>query len=236
MPGLLGPGQADGGEGAMTGFEVPLTRREAVVQRLRKEIVAGDLLPGTVLKDAELATRLGMSITPVREAIAQLAAEGLVDISPNRTRKVSGLTQKSALELVDVMELLACEGFARGVDNLSDEQIAAMRDRYTAFANGLEHGDVTAASAAGADFSTIVVMAGGNRELQSLIDLVVTRSLRMLALGPDSAVWTPWLRGYRDVVELLEQNARSQAVARYRQIYQEYRAVLEERLWHPPHS
>lgn len=217
----------------MTEFEVPLTRREAVVQRLRSEIIAGELAPGTVLKDAELAARLGMSITPVREAIAQLAAEGLVDISPNRTRKVAGLTQKSALELVDVMELLACEGFARGVDNLSDDQIRAMRARYTAFAEGLERGDVTAASAAGADFSTIVVMAGGNRELQSLIDLVVTRSLRMLALGPDSDLWNPWLRGYRDILELLERDARSDAVARYRQIHQEYRSVLEERLWHP---
>lgn len=217
----------------MTDFEVPLTRREAVVQRLREEIVAGDLSPGTVLKNAELAARLGMSITPVREAITQLAAEGLVDISPNRTRKVAGLTQKSALELVDVMELLACEGFARGVDNLSKEQIAAMRARYIAFVDGLERGDVTAASAAGADFSTIVVMAGGNRELQSLIDLVVTRSLRMLALGPDSDIWTPWVRGYHDVVELLERGDRADAVDRYRQIYKEYRSVLEETLWHP---
>ena len=217
----------------MTGFEVPLTRREAVVQRLRAEIVAGDLPPGTLLKDAELAARMGMSITPVREAITQLAAEGLVDISPNRTRKVAGLTQKSALELVDVMELLACEGFARGVDNLSADQIAAMRVRYTRFVDGLERGDLTAASAAGADFSTIAVMAAGNRELQTLIDLVVTRSLRMLVVGADSEIWIPWTQGYRAVVELLERDDRAAAVERYRQIYREYREVLEDMLWHP---
>ena len=63
----------------MSAFEVPLTRREAVVQRLRQEIASGVLAPGTLLKDAELAARLGVSITPVREAITQLAAEGLVD-------------------------------------------------------------------------------------------------------------------------------------------------------------
>ncbi len=111
----------------MTGFDVPLTRREAVARQLRGEILSGHLPPGTLLKDAELAARLGMSITPVREAITQLAAEGLVDISPNRTRKVAGFTLKSALDLVDVMELLACAGFTAGAENLTDEQLARLR-------------------------------------------------------------------------------------------------------------
>ncbi|MDT7626694.1 MAG: hypothetical protein QOF99_7595, partial [Pseudonocardiales bacterium] len=57
-------------------FVVPLTRREAVERQLREEIVSGTLPAGTVIKDAEVAARLGVSITPVREAIAQLAAEG----------------------------------------------------------------------------------------------------------------------------------------------------------------
>jgi DNA-binding transcriptional MocR family regulator len=62
-------------------FAVPLTRREAVLRQLRREIVDGTLASGAVLKDAELAARLGVSITPVREALGQLAAEGLVDIA-----------------------------------------------------------------------------------------------------------------------------------------------------------
>jgi DNA-binding GntR family transcriptional regulator len=216
----------------VTAFEVPLTRREAVVQRLRQEIVSGALQPGTLLKDAELAARLGVSVTPVREALTQLAAEGLVDISPNRTRKVAGLTQKSALELVDVMQLLACAGFEGGVENLTDDHLAQLRKRYTEYTEALQRGDVTAASAAGADFSTIVVLANGNRELQSLIDLVVTRSLRMLTLGSDSSIWTPWIEGYREVLELLESGERTAAAARYRQIYVEYRAAVEKVLWH----
>ena len=150
----------------MSAFEVPLTRREAVVQRLRQEIASGALAPGTLLKDAELAARLGVSITPVREAITQLAAEGLVDISPNRTRKVAGFSHKQALEIVDVMELLACAGFERGVENLTDDHIARMRKRFTEYTEALKAGDVMAAGASGADFSTIVIMAGGNRELQ----------------------------------------------------------------------
>ena len=70
-------------------YSLPLTRSEAIVRHLREEIVSGRLAPGTVVKDAELAESLGVSITPVREAIAQLAAEGLIDLSPNRTRRVT---------------------------------------------------------------------------------------------------------------------------------------------------
>lgn len=216
----------------MKDFQAPLTRREAVVNQLREEIVGGRLEPGSVLKDAELAGRLGMSITPVREAITQLAAEGLVDIAPNRTRKVAGVNQKAALELMDVMELLACAGFAWGVINLTDDDISRISGRYADFTSALDRGDVTAAAAAGADCSTIVVMASGNRELQPLIDLVVTRSMRMLALGAHSDIWKPWRRGYGDVIGLLEQGALDEAVVRYRQIYAEYRNVLEEALWH----
>jgi DNA-binding GntR family transcriptional regulator len=215
----------------VSSFAVPLTRSEAVVQQLRGEILSRALPPGTVLKDGELAARLGVSITPVREAITHLAAEGLVDIAPNRTRKVAEISQKQMLEIVDVMELLACEGFARGVENLTDEHVARLRQRLVEYEAALARSDSTAAAAAGADLSTIVVMAAGNRELQSLIDQVVTRALRLQPFGPDSPLWQPWRSGYGEVVDLLESGDRDRAVVRYRQIYVEYRAALEALLW-----
>ena len=67
------------------------------MRHLREEIQIGRLAPGTVIKDAELADRLDVSITPVREAIMLLSAEGLIDISPNRTRRVTDVSQKNAL-------------------------------------------------------------------------------------------------------------------------------------------
>lgn len=212
-------------------FQVPMTRREAVVQRLREEIVSGELAPGTILKDAELAARLGVSVTPVREAITQLAAEGLVDISPNRARTVAALDQKTVLDLIDLMELLACAGFDWGVENLTDDHIARLRTRYAEFTEGLRRQDMAAANAAGADFSTIIVMAAGNVELQSMLDIVVTRSVRRLALSANSELFTPWVRGYGQVLDLLEAGDRAASSARYRQIYAEYRHVVEKLFW-----
>lgn len=208
-------------------YSHPLTRAEAIARHLREEIVAGRLAPGTVIKDAELADRLGVSITPVREAIVLLSAEGLIDISPNRTRRVTDVTQKNALELIDVMCVLACAGVEWGVPNLTGADLARMRQRLDEMLAALGAGDSGAATSAGADFSTIMISASGNRELQTHVDLVVTRMRRLLMLTPERGQWRPWIDGYAEVLTLLEQDDPHGAIARYRQIYAEVRAGLE---------
>jgi DNA-binding GntR family transcriptional regulator len=189
--------------------------------------VAGRLAPGTVIKDGELADRLGVSITPVREAIVLLSAEGLIDISPNRTRRVTDVTQKNALELIDVMCVLACAGVEWGVPNLTGADLARMRQRLDEMLAALGAGDGGAAAAAGADFSTIMISACGNRELQTHMDLAVTRLRRLLVLTPQRGRWRPWIDGYTEVLALLERDDPQRAIARYRQIYAEVRAGLE---------
>ena len=216
-------------------YAVPLTRKEAALRQLRDEIITGQLEPGTVLKDGEVAARLGVSITPVREAIAQLAAEGLIDIAPNRTRRVTRVTQKNALELIDVMAVLACAGFEWGVDNLTAADLEKLRVRNAQFVTYLEQGELTAAAAAGADFSTIVILASGNRELQTHVDLVVSRTLRLLALSSVNNVWSVWVDGHRETLELLERGDNAAALERYRRIFRDYRKRVEDLLFlNPP--
>jgi DNA-binding GntR family transcriptional regulator len=212
-------------------YAVPPTRTAAVVRQLRNEIVTGELPPGTLIKDAELAARLGVSITPVREAIAQLSVEGLIDIAPNRTRHVTRVTQKNALELIDVMGVLACAGFEWGVDNLTATHLDLLRQRQGEFVTALRDGNVLAAGAAGADFSTTVILASGNRELQSMVDLVVARTMRILAITAESDLWRIWIDGHAEIIKLLEGGDSRRALARYRKIYVDYRAAVEQELF-----
>jgi DNA-binding GntR family transcriptional regulator len=209
-------------------YALPVTRKEAVLQQLRTEIVNGKLTPGTVLKDAEVAARVGLSITPVREAIAQLAAEGLIDVAPNRTRHVTHVTRKNALDLIDVMGVLTCAGFGWAMPHLTRTHLTTLRRQYQIFADSLGQGDVVTAARAGTDFSSTITEASGNRELQTHIDLVVARTLRVLALTPESSVWTVWLDGYRETLELLESDNRTAALERYRQMYTDYRTRVAE--------
>ena len=65
------------------------TLKESVADQLRRDIVSGALLPGTIIRDLELAQRYEASTSPVREAVTLLTAEGLIEMPPNRPKPVS---------------------------------------------------------------------------------------------------------------------------------------------------
>jgi DNA-binding GntR family transcriptional regulator len=116
----------------------PLTRNASIAatELIRQAIIDGRLNPGQRLKEEELARELGISRTPVREALLMLQAEGLVDAAPNRGATVRS---HSAEDLDDLYKLRAViEGYAtrRAASRLTDEAIAALRESCERF-NGL---------------------------------------------------------------------------------------------------
>src|SRR5919199_2213106 len=88
----------------------PISRvllRDVALEQIRAAIVSGDLEPGAVVKDAELATRLGLSVAPVRAALARLADEGLVEAKPQSHTRVTPLRVRDAAVVVRAMHELA---------------------------------------------------------------------------------------------------------------------------------
>jgi DNA-binding GntR family transcriptional regulator len=118
----------------------PLTRNasSAATELIRQAIVDGRLPPGRRLKEEELARELGISRTPVREALLMLHAEGLVDVAPNRGAAVRS---HSAEDLDDLYQLRAVlEGYAtrRAATRLSDGAIHGLRQSCERFERLLE--------------------------------------------------------------------------------------------------
>jgi DNA-binding GntR family transcriptional regulator len=94
---------------------VPVAKRmklsDQVVETLSRLIIEGVLQPGSAIRTEELASQLGVSRTPTREALQRLEADGLVTASPNGVVRVATLEREQALELMDVREVvdgLAC--------------------------------------------------------------------------------------------------------------------------------
>jgi len=98
---------------------IPMPRQglhEEVVSRLRLRIVEGTIAPGSKLNERELSASLQVSRTPLREAIKMLAAEGLVELLPNRGAVVAQLSRQ---DMVDTFEVIA------GLEGISGELAAA---------------------------------------------------------------------------------------------------------------
>jgi DNA-binding GntR family transcriptional regulator len=105
----------------------------AATELIREAILDGRLVPGERLKEEELARELGISRTPVREALLMLQAEGLVNATPNRGAAVRVHTPEDLDDLYQLRALL--EGYAarRAAARISEEQIELMRgscDRF----------------------------------------------------------------------------------------------------------
>lgn len=95
----------------------------AIANRLRREILTGALMPGSPIKERDHAERLGVSRTPLREAVRILAKEGLVTLRPLRSPLVTDLTRTEALDEVEVLRLLELHGGKLACANATGAEI-----------------------------------------------------------------------------------------------------------------
>jgi DNA-binding GntR family transcriptional regulator len=145
------------------------TMAEAAVAELQEAILAGDLPPGSPLRLEELARSLGMSISPVREAVRQLEGLGLAVHVPHRGARVSELAIE---DLHDAYEArLALEPLAvhRAAVRFTDEDAERGRAALDAYAEASRRGDARAARRTHADFHLSLYAASGSGWLVRLI-------------------------------------------------------------------
>ena len=114
--------------GADAGQASSLPRSERAYQQLRAAIQAGQLSPGTRLREVELAESLGLSRTPVREALSRLESEGLVVNEPNRGMMVTQLDASMVSELYVMREVLEGTAAALAARHATDVEISLLRD------------------------------------------------------------------------------------------------------------
>ena len=145
------------------------TMAEAALEELREAIILGELVPGAPLRLEDLARSLGMSISPIREAVRQLEALGLAEHVPHHGAKVVALDVDDLRELFEVrlaLEALAVRGAAR---RFGDEDAARARSSLEAWATARRGNDVREAMRAHTAFHFTVYEAAGSQWLLRLI-------------------------------------------------------------------
>ncbi|MGD6979042.1 MULTISPECIES: GntR family transcriptional regulator [Citricoccus] len=195
------------------GFDAPPTLGEAVSRRLRDEILSGRLAPGAPIRDAELASRLGVSITPVRESVAVLISEGLIEVLPNKRRRVTVLTQQTAQELMDVLGILLAAGFERLPGN--PEKLEGLADACREFAETLGAGDRSTAEAKFERMVAELLRQVAHGELSRMAAPVLRRSVGAIRLYPSAHLYELWGQAFLDVADALtEDPARASSIVR----------------------
>lgn len=163
--------------------------RDDVYERLRDAIIDGTLEPGEQLRDGELAAWLGVSRTPVREALLRLARGGLVVARPGRSTVVSSLDRRALRDARDVVAAMHQLAVHDAVPLLTEAHLDAMRDAARRFATAVEAGDVEAALAADDDLHGIPVTVAGNHAVATVLEQftpVLRRAERLRFAAPDA--------------------------------------------------
>jgi DNA-binding GntR family transcriptional regulator len=115
---------------------------EQVYRRVREAILEGEIAPGSVMSQVALADELGVSRTPLREALRMLQSEGLVDAQTNRRVTVKPISATDVEELVVMRVALETEAMRLSVDRLEPEDLAALEGRLAEmehFANAKDY-------------------------------------------------------------------------------------------------
>ncbi len=156
--------------------------RDDVFRRLRDAIVDGTFAPGEQLKDVELAAWLGVSRTPVREALLRLSASGLVESQPGRWTTVRSLDVRAIRDARDVVAAMHELAVRQAVPDLTGADLRAMREANRRFRAAIKAGDVEAALQADDEFHGVPVTVAANRALAAVLDQfmpVVRRAERL---------------------------------------------------------
>lgn len=147
-----------------------LPLRDVVFNTLRQAILRGDLKPGERLMEIKLAKRLGVSRTPIREAIRMLELEGLVVMIPRRGAAVAQITKQDLEDVLEVrcsLEELAVE---LACTRITGNELADLHRALKEFEAACDANDVTALAEKDVEFHDIIFEATGNQRLIQLLN------------------------------------------------------------------
>ena len=159
--------------------------RDRAYRVIRDAIVSGELAPGSVIRDAELAERVGLSRTPVREALARLSDDGLVETKPHSWTRVRPLVMREIRDALVVVRAMHELAVRLSVPLMTERHYDRMRSANKRFAAALEAGEVDAAVEADDALHDVPVAVLGNGVLAATVErqLPTIRRLERLRFG-----------------------------------------------------
>ncbi|MEU4547826.1 GntR family transcriptional regulator [Nonomuraea dietziae] len=186
--------------------------REQVAHALRAALITGEMRPGVVYSAPVLAAQFGVSATPVREAMLDLAKEGLVEAVRNKGFRVTELSDRDLDELTEIRQLIEVPTIARLADSSRAEEFELLRPVAQEIVDAAERADLLAYVDADLRFHVELLALSGNAHLVEVVrDLRNRARLYGLSQLSERGTLTDSAREHLDLLDALKAGDRSEA-------------------------
>ena len=190
-----------------------LPLRDVVFQTLRSAILRGDLKPGERLMELQLASKLGVSRTPIREAIRMLEQEGLAITIPRRGAEVAKMTEKDMGDTLQIRRALEELAVVLVCDKITEEDVAELRAAMKHFEEMTKQDNVVdLAKADVALHETVYRIADNPKLVQLLGDIREQMSRYRAEYLKDRSIYPILFQEHRDMVDALEKRNKDLVV------------------------
>jgi DNA-binding GntR family transcriptional regulator len=203
-----------------------ISLRQQVANALRAAMISGQLQPGVVYSAPTLAATFGVSATPVREAMLDLAKEGLVEAVRNKGFRITELSEQDLDELTELRLLIEVPSTAGLAGKLDAPALSALRELAAAIETGAAAGNLIRYLEADREFHLTLLGHTGNRHLVELVGELRSRA-RLYGLGQlaGSRALTDSAHEHTELVNLIERGDAAGTETLIRQHIQHVRGI-----------
>ncbi|UOR02678.1 GntR family transcriptional regulator [Leucobacter allii] len=195
---------ASAGGAPFTPLTRPLSLRETVLEQIRTAIITGEIAEGELVSAPTLGQSLGVSATPVREAMMELARDGVVETVKNKGFRVTAMTAAELDDLAEIRLMIEPPAMHRVAGRLDDDSTAALTRLADACLRAAEHGDLVEYLRHDREFHAVALRHAGNAQLVQLATSlrVRTRMYGIATLARDGRLAAS-AREHHELVRLL---------------------------------
>ncbi len=189
-----------------------LPLRDVVYNTLRQAILRGELKPGERLMEIQLANKLGVSRTPIREAIRKLELDGLVLMIPRKGAEVADISEKSLLDVLVVRKALEELSVKLACEKISKAQITELKQAAEEFKKILKSNDITQIAEADVRFHDVIYIATDNQKLIQLLNNLGEQMYRYrIEYLKRPQVYPQLVEEHEEIIRQIEKRAKEQA-------------------------
>lgn len=195
----------------MTDNFSPVQVKEAVYRQLRTALIDHTIAPGEPLRELALSARLGVSKTPIREALVRLDQDGLVEVVPYRGARAKRYTESDVREHYEVREILECECVRRAAEGRDPTLLSLLHANIADTDAALRGNDMKAAAEFLDRFDDILIAQLDNRSLSEVVHRLSAHLKRMGAIGGGVDRYRESLTQHAEIVAAIAQGEGNRA-------------------------